>query len=1079
MLQLKKIVKNYAAGDLKVEALKGVDLAFRESEFVSILGPSGCGKTTLLNIIGGLDVYSSGDLIINNRSTKEFKSSDWDTYRNHSVGFVFQSYNLIPHQTVLSNVELALTLSGVSKTERRKRAAEALKQVGLGDQLHKKPNQMSGGQMQRVAIARALVNDPDILLADEPTGALDTETSVQIMNLLKEISKDRLIIMVTHNPELAELYSTRIVKLLDGNAIDDSNPYTEEQIKKDNAGERKSGKKGKKSMSFFTALSLSFNNLMTKRGRTILTSFAGSIGIIGISLILALSTGVQTYINDVQRDTLSSYPVTIEKEESALGSMLSTMSSGEDVKDELMVEHEHDAVYSNAKMYTMFNMVFAQEKSQNNLTELKKYLDRQMNEETSTTNLYQYASSIQYEYDIDMNCYVKNQDGEYISCDVTSIFAPDSDDSGTESALGGIYSMMSENMSAVSLWDELMTNKDGTGLSDTVTDSYQLVYGQWPKEANEIVLILDKNSEISDLAFYSLGLIPQEEIMDIMASAMNQTEIETEQRKLSYEEVCDISFKLLLNSDYYADKDGNGVWEYVGDDSSVMDMVINNAFDLNIVGVVKANDDTVMAAVSPVFGYTSKLTEYVINATNESEIVKQQTATENENYDVFTGRPFVILNEEELTEQQKAEKITAYFASLTDKEKSDLYTEIISTPSAEYVEETLATYMSEYDTREEMEQLAASAYEMDIETIKSYLDSYTDEEIFDMMEKQMTKVIESTYAAKAQEQVEAIMNTPSEEEMSALIGRITSQLPSAQEKIGYVYQSWKESTTMTDEAIMGYLMSLSEQQLEQAVISVASKDAQKMYSELASADTESRYAKVAAVFDQQYGNETDTAVLAGYYDNYMPSAAAKTTLSENLDTLGVMDMDSPTSINIYASTFENKDAISKIITEYNENASEENQIEYTDYVALLMSGITDIINAISYGLIAFVAISLVVSSIMIGIITYISVLERTKEIGILRAIGASKHDVSLVFNAETLIVGLLAGLIGIGCALLICIPINLIIHSLTGIMSINAYLLPEHCITLVLLSVMLTVIAGLIPASVAAKKDPVEALRTE
>lgn len=1077
MLQLKKIVKNYAAGDLKVEALKGVDLAFRESEFVSILGPSGCGKTTLLNIIGGLDVYSSGDLIINNRSTKEFKSSDWDTYRNHSVGFVFQSYNLIPHQTVLSNVELALTLSGVSKYERRKRAIDALKEVGLGDQLHKKPNQMSGGQMQRVAIARALVNDPDILLADEPTGALDTETSVQIMKLLKEISKDRLIIMVTHNPELAEQYSTRIVKLLDGNVIDDSKPYTEEEIKRDNAGERKSGKKGKKSMSFFTALSLSFNNLMTKRGRTILTSFAGSIGIIGISLILALSTGVQTYINDVQRDTLSSYPVTIEKEESALSSMLSTVSSSNDIRDELKSEHEQDAVYSNAKMYTMFNMVFAQEKSQNNLTELKKYLDEQMDAENSTTNLYEYASSIQYEYDIDINCYVKNKDGEYVSCNISSIFAPTSDSS--ESALGGMYSLMSENMSEVSLWDELMSNKDGTGLSDTVTDNYQLVYGHWPEEANEIVLILDKNSEIPDFAFYSLGLIPQEEILEIMASAMSQTEISTQQRKLSYEEVCGISFKLLLNSDYYADKDGNGVWEYVGDDSSIMDMVINNAFDLNIVGVVKANDDTVTASVSPVFGYTSKLTEYVINATNESEIVKQQTAAENENYDVFTGRPFVILNEEELTEQQKAEKISAYFASLTDKEKSDLYTDIISTPSDEYISETLATYMSEYDTREKMIELAASAYEMDIETIKSYLDSYTDEEIFDMMEKQMTTVIESTYASRAQAQVESIINTPSDEEMNALVARITAQLPTSQEKMGYVYQSWKANTTMSDEAIMSYLMSLSQQQLEEAVVSVASDDALKMYSELASASTESRYAKVAAVFDQQYGSETDTAVLASYYDSYMPSAASSTTLSENLETLGVMDLDSPTSINIYASTFENKDAISKIITEYNENASEENQIEYTDYVALLMSGITDIINAISYGLIAFVAISLVVSSIMIGIITYISVLERTKEIGILRAIGASKGDVSLVFNAETLIVGLMAGLIGIGCALLICIPINLIVHSLTGIMNINAYLLPEHCITLVLLSVLLTVIAGLIPASVAAKKDPVEALRTE
>ncbi len=1080
MLQLKNIVKNYTAGDTEVSALKGVSISFRKNEFVSILGPSGCGKTTMLNIIGGLDRYTSGDLIINGRSTKEYKDSDWDTYRNHSIGFVFQSYNLIPHQTVLSNVELALTLSGVSKTERRKRAVEALKKVGLGDQIHKKPNQMSGGQMQRVAIARALVNDPDILLADEPTGALDTVTSVQIMDLLKEISKDKLIIMVTHNRELAEEYSSRIISLLDGEVTDDTMHYSDEEVEKDLNNQKTELKKGKRSMSFFTALSLSFNNLMTKRGRTILTAFAGSIGIIGIALILAMSTGIQTYIDEIQRDTLSSYPLTIEAQQADLSSIFASMGAGQQNSDS-GIERDGTAVYSNSQIYELFNAVLHTEYYENDMESFKEYLDKETNAETSESGLYNYVSSIQYLYNASLNMYVKGPEGKYVNTDMTDSFASMTDSSAMGSAMtSAMTSNMSSQFSMLNLWQEMLPGKDGELISDLIYEQFDLLHGKWPEAANEVVLILSKNNEISDLAFYALGLMSEKEIQDILLSVMKQEEVEIVERKLEYDEVLDISFKLVTDPDYYTDSDGDGIWSDIRDNDEMVDMVVKSSDDIKIVGIIRPNEEATSTILSGTFGYTAALTEHVINKVSESKIVLEQQDPKNENYDVFTGLPFVMTEALDPTDEYKAEEIKKYFDSLSFDQKAELYTKMASVPTEEYVSTTLATYMKMYDTREKIEELISTSYGMNKEDIKAYLESYTDEELHDLLETQLTDVIKNQYAAEVEKQIEGIKSTPSEEELAMLIGRITQNLATREMKIGYVMQNWAASTTMDQNSIGAYLFALSDEALDEAVNSVASKSAAELYASLSSdmyADTANE--KVAAMFDKTFGTETDVTVLAGYYDNYMPAIVSDSTLSDNLKKLGVVDLNSPSMINIYAMTFEDKDKISALIEEYNEGQPEDEKINYTDYVALLMSGITTIIDAISYGLIMFVSVSLVVSSIMIGIITYISVLERTKEIGILRSIGASKRDISLVFNAETMIVGLTSGLMGIGLSILLCIPINFIVHYLTGITALSAYLEPAACIILVAISVALTLIAGLIPSGFAAKKDPVEALRTE
>ena len=1013
MLQLKNIVKTYVAGDTKQDALKGVSMNFRENEFVSILGQSGSGKTTLLNIIGGLDRYTSGDLIINGVSTSKYKDADWDYYRNHSIGFVFQSYNLIPHQSVLSNVELALTLAGISKKERRARAIEVLKKVGLADHIHKRPNQMSGGQMQRVAIARALINNPDILLADEPTGALDSETSVQIMELLKEIAKDKLVIMVTHNPELAAKYSTRIIRVLDGCIVDDTDPY--------NVPDQISvipQKRKKISMSMGTAVSLSFNNLKTKKGRTLLTSFAGSIGIIGIALILSLSTGIQDYVNDLQRDTLSSYPVSIEKEESPLASILTASASEEDGGD---TEKKENTVYSNNRMYELFNAMFASDSETNNLTKFKSYLDERMAEdgdEKESDVLKDHVETIQYQYDVKLNTYIETEDG-YRSTDMSSVFtngatsqstsSDDSSDNSMASMMGMSSSSMSQmSNSMMSLWSELLPGSDGELISDMVYDQYDLEAGRWPEAANELVLIMSDQNEITDVAFYALGLMSDEEVTDMMKAVMKSETLSTKQREISYDDILETTFKLILNPDYYT-KEANGTWSYIGDDKDSMNLVIDHGYDLKIVGIIKPNPDAAVTSATGSFGYTSALTQYVIEQTNNSELVKEQKLPENENLDLLTGLPFVITEENDPTDEEKAEKIKEYFAGLNDVEKTKIYTEILSEPTDEEIEQMTSMYMNNFSSRDAIITLVASTMGIDEETAKSYLEDYSDEELQEMLQKQLVQMIKENKSDSAQAQVlQMRVNATEQGDLFGTAG----------------------------------------------------------------------YAAVAKAFDELIDSTDDTTVLAKYYDEYMPSTVSGSTLEETLQKLSAVDINSPSAINIYAKSFDDKEKIADVITQYNETAEEDDQISYTDYVALLMSGVNTMINAVSYGLIAFVSISLIVSSIMIGIITYISVLERTKEIGILRSVGASKKDISRVFNAETAIIGLTAGLMGIGVTLLLNIPISMVIDNLTGIGNI-AKLPVMGAVILVAISVALTMIAGLIPSKLAAKKDPVIALRSE
>ena len=868
MLKLQNIKKDYITGDTAVHALKGVSIEFRKSEFVSILGHSGCGKTTLLNIIGGLDRYTDGDLFINGKSTKTYKDRDWDNYRNHSVGFIFQSYNLIPHQTVLSNVELALTLSGVSKQERRKRAEDALKKVGLGDQLGKKPNQMSGGQMQRVAIARALVNDPEILLADEPTGALDSETSVQIMELLKEISKDRLVIMVTHNPELAKQYSTRIVKLLDGNITDDSDPYGGEETVK---AEKAEGKRP--SMSFLTALSLSLNNLMTKKARTFLTSFAGSIGIIGIALILSLSNGVNAYIQKVEEDTLSSYPITIEKAGMDVSRLVKDLMG----KNEAPEDREKDKIYSNnimtEMMTTMVNGI-----SENNLELLKAHIEKTPEFESNT-------SEIEYKYSTVMNIYDEKGNRVNPNTVFTTVF-------GESAAQSQQYSGMS-SFSNTEVWTRLFDN------SEFLEKQYDVIAGRMPEKYNEIVLAVDKNNQISDYTLYSLGLKDVKELEEMMKKAQNGEKIEpTEEVTYSYDDILNLKFKLLCNTDYF-EKSENGTWVNKTDDELfVQSQLAKLGEDITVVGIIRPAEGSVANDTAGFVGYKSELMEHLINKVNDSEIVKAQKASPDT--DVLTGLPF------ETNENMTYEELMAYIAALPENER------------AEYAAYT--------------EQMTAAG--------------------------------------------------------------------------------------MTNEQI------------------------------------------------------------AERFNSAIKAKNSSATYEGNLSLMGVSDLKRPSVINIYPKDFEAKETVAELIDDYNSAAAENEKITYTDYIGLMLSSVTTIINAISYILIAFVSISLIVSSIMIGIITYISVLERTKEIGILRAMGASKRDVSRVFNAETLIVGFSAGVIGILITLLLLIPINAIIGAITDISGL-AVLPVAGAAALIIISMLLTLIAGLFPSKIAAKKDPVTALRSE
>ncbi|WP_195952977.1 ABC transporter ATP-binding protein/permease [Clostridium saudiense] len=925
MLQIQKISKKYITGDLVQTALNEVSLNLRDSEFVAILGPSGSGKTTLLNIIGGLDRYDSGDLIINGISTKKYKDRDWDSYRNHTIGFVFQSYNLIPHQTVLSNVELALTISGISKAERKKRAIEALEKVGLGKQLHKKPNQMSGGQMQRVAIARALVNDPEILLADEPTGALDSETSIQVMNLLKEVAKDRLVVMVTHNPELAEEYANRIVKVKDGHIISDSNPY---EIDIKNMAPPKHENMGKASMSLLTALSLSFNNLKTKKGRTLLTAFAGSIGIIGIALILSLSNGVNTYIDNIQKDTMTSYPISIEAETIDISSIMS--SGGPTPGKPSDVNHDLNAIYSNGSGIEMASTMTSSF-TENNLTEFKKYLDNP----DSEINQYVGENGIIYSYDTKFGVYTKDSEGTFVNTDGSTL----TDKNSSSTTMTGISAMSSMPISKISGFSsssnnfkELLPGKDGASVSDAIKDSYDLLYGDWPTAYDEVILTLDQNNEISATTLYQLGILPSAEYKELMTKIENGEEIKLESKSWKYEDICNQEFYMIPDCDTYI-SNGNGTFTSIKDNVNEMEKLLDNAIKLKITGVVRPKENAKNASITSAIGYTKALTDYIIEYTDNSEVVKAQK--ESSTINVLNGMEFSPSSDDEKIADAKK-----YLEGLGVSDKANLFkTMMYSMQSTSNVED---------------------------EGISTSMQAGTPD-----------------------------ISTMSEEQLAAML--------------------------------------------------------------------------------DEYLKSPDDDTLLKIYDAYISTGS----YDDNMTTFGVVSLDAPSSISIYTDSFENKEAISDCIEDYNSTANEEDQISYTDYIGILLSSITTIIDVISYVLIAFVAVSLIVSSIMIGIITFISVMERTKEIGILRAIGASKHNISQVFNAETFIIGLCSGLLGVGISALLLIPINSIIHSVLNLDTINASLPLSSAIGLIILSMILTIIGGFVPAKKAAKKDPVTALRTE
>lgn len=986
MLEIRNIVKNYETGSETVHALKGVSIAFRESELVSILGQSGCGKTTLLNIIGGLDQYTSGDLIINGQSTKQYKSADWDIYRNHSVGFIFQSYNLIPHQSVISNVELALTLSGVSKAERRRRAKEALEKVGLGNQLNKRPNQMSGGQMQRVAIARALVNDPDILLADEPTGALDSETSIQIMELVKEIAKDRLVIMVTHNPELAEKYSTRIVKLLDGQIVGDSDPFDPAKEPAHSEVRKTEVTKGQKtSMSFLTALSLSKNNLMTKKGRTFLTSFAGSIGIIGIALILSLSNGVQEYINSVERSTLASFPVSIQHETVDYTSLMTSMMN---VRDNAEENRDPDRIYTNDISTEMMKTMLS-EMQTNNLAEFKEYL------ESDPDGISASIEEIQYSYDSNLYIYGHSADGDIMQINPSTVMSAMMGQSMADnvSQMTNTYSslMGSSSMSSYDAFRELLS-------TDMLKTEYEVLAGRLPEAYNEVVVLVTDRNELSDVTLYTLGLRDQGELEGMMSSVMagESFDLDTGDLSFSYDDLMGMEFSMLTAPEFYQ-KNDDGTWTDMRSDSEFMEQAAENGLKLKVVGILKPDADSLISSTnSGGIGYTHALTEYMIDKTNSSELVKAQK--ENPDVDVFTGIEFPKADEEEEQPMSQSEAMEMLTGMLTEEQRTKLNEGIMAA----------------------------------------------------LTEEQQAQIQSAMMGMVSDEQMNSIM-------MGVLTPEQLTQLQSGADVNSLLTDAQKAQMSAQIAASL-----TAEQNAELSTMMNGMVDPTKMYTIFMQVLTTDQ---LRQLMDMTKEPETTDATYDG-----------------NLKLLGVAELSEPSSMKIYATDFESKEKITQLIEKYNDSKIvDDNQadvINYTDYVGLMMSSVSDIINSISYILIAFVAISLIVSSIMIGIITYISVLERTKEIGILRAMGASKRDISNVFNAETLIVGFSAGVIGIAVTLLLNIPINIIIENITGIA--NVALLPwQGGVILVVISMLLTLIAGLVPAGVAAKKDPVEALRTE
>lgn len=1005
MLTLKGITKDYVTGDSKVEALKGIDLQFRSNEFVSILGQSGCGKTTLLNIIGGLDKYTSGDLFINGKSTKNYKDRDWDNYRNHSIGFVFQSYNLIPHQTVLQNVELALTLSGVSKAERKKRAKEALEKVGLGNQLKKKPSEMSGGQMQRVAIARAIVNNPDIILADEPTGALDTETSVQVMEILKEIANDRLVIMVTHNPELAEQYSTRIIRMLDGVILADSMPLTDDEIKKESETEKVKADETKKqkmpSMSLLTSFGLSLNNLFTKKGRTVLTSFAGSIGIIGIALIFAVSQGTTAFIDSVQEETLSSYPLTIESQNLDMTDLINTFIGAA----ESTSEHDNDAVYEKSAIYEMMNALNSLEANENDLKAFKAHLEKSLENKEENAALRNAVNGIQYTYDFNMLIYTQNVDGEIIHSDSSELMTDilrnyfGMDFSGMMSSMTGgtaaspIMSGPMMGAGGSNIWQEMLTGRDGELINPLIPKQYDLIYGSWPNNYNEIILVVDENNEVDDMTLYALGLKSQAEIEAMTEAVLNKEQLKVEGKKWSYKEICEMEFKTILNSSCYTKDEKTGLYTDLRDTESGLKYLYANGIPLKVTGIIRPKETTSSTLLSGSICYTKKLTDYVVEKSKESAAIIAQL---NDNsIDIFTGLPFKE-NSSNLTSAKKATEFKAYLSKLDKNGKADTYLKIMSIPDKEIVEKTVNDALKA-TSRDKIEAALIPGIVqqtgMSEDDINSYIKNMKDEEIFEMYSSIVEEQFRTQYASG-----------------------IAAQL---------------------------------------AALTVDQK---------------------AAALDQAVQKFTE-AEFATYHDEVLQFSDSS--YESNLKKLGYVELDTPSTINIYANSFENKNIIEDAIADYNKSVEDLQKISYTDYLGIMMSSITTIINAITYVLMAFVAVSLIVSSIMIGVITLISVQERTKEIGILRAIGASKRNVSSMFNAETIIIGFTSGLLGVLITYLLCIPINIILKALTGLGNLKAFLPIEVAIVLIAISVILTMFSGIIPSLSAATKDPVIALRSE
>ena len=1056
MLEIKKITKIYKTAGFEQKALDKVSVNFRENEFAAILGPSGSGKTTFLNIIGGLDSYDSGDLVINEVSTKKFSDRDWDSYRNHRVGFVFQSYNLITHQSVLRNVELALTLSGCSKDERRKRALKALEEVGLGKHVNKRPNQLSGGQMQRVAIARALVNNPEIILADEPTGALDSDTSVQIMNILKKIAKDKLVIMVTHNPELANAYANRIINIKDGVIVDDSNPYDG----KINTKETKnmSNKKSKRTkMSFLTALSLSFNNLMTKKGRTILVSVAGSIGIIGIALILAVSTGFQNYVDSIQEDTLTSYPLTIMQESSDIANVLLSMRNGSGEKN------GSNEVVEQQYITSMLSNI-----STNDLKSFKKYI------EDNYSKIENDVSNIQYAYNVDPNIYTIDATEKLAKVNPSNLF----------SSMMGSNSLMSSYSSMTSIFSQMVDD-----ISDIEND-YDVLAGRWPENYDEMIIVLSEPSGISDLLVYSLGLRDTDELTKMVTSIMSGevVDINNTPMTITYEKLMNTDLRLIMPSDRYKYNTKYDVYEDMSEDNGYMNELYDKATKLKIVGIVSPKEGVTTMALSPGVAYTSKLIDYIIEYASTTDIVKKQL--EQSEIDVFSGNRFDSKTNAfdfefaDLVKIDNQKLQSAFNINIDQKEIANQTQNYMNEIANSITTDTMPAYKLFSDNLNilangVMESINNEFSLSDVENItNSYLDNYDSGRLLSEMESSYVipkDTFKTTYSGLLKGLLEAYI-TGYNTYMSSLnpefvVDQINPKANIIPELKDTILSSYMDSAMIikTNEEMAKVM---TEAKVKKEVLTKVGELTSNITNSFATSFNIDQD-KIASAFTLNFSeNELARVVNAMMNPN-------ESTQKSNLISLGYQDRGEPTYIAIYFSSFDGKENFLDFIDKYNKKASEDKKINYSDTTGILMSSVRTIVNAVSYVLIAFVSISLVVSSIMIGVITYISVYERTKEIGILRAIGASKHNISSIFNAETFIIGFLSGLFGIGISYILIPIINKILHHYTGNIPLSASLPIVNAITLIILAIILTLIGGLIPARAASKKDPVEALRSE